>query len=161
MTVRRQESEALNPLTGGRDIAGYVGASTQQHEVVYGLDPLLADFDGTAILSKFPVLEKSSWPLYHYAPFPVFTLTEVKVLLAPPATTLTLINVHPTYVDCRRFRTRIATYYPYHQVEGPCKSYQYFHMFPIIVCRYTPTDMIEEAARPDQNPRPALCGAHS
>lgn len=90
-----QESEAHGPLTGARDVAGYVGATTG-HRVVYGLDPLLADFDGTAVLSKFPVLSHQSWPLYHYFIFPVFTCTEVRVLLAPPSTALTLINVHPT-----------------------------------------------------------------
>ena len=91
-----QESEAHNPLCGTRDYAGYIGASTQQHAVVYGVDPLLADFDGTSILSKFPVLHKFSSPLYHYFIFPVFTATEVRVLLAPPASILTLINIHPT-----------------------------------------------------------------
>ena len=90
-----QESEAHGPLTGARDVAGYVGATTH-HRVVYGLDPLLADFDGTAVLSKFPVLSHQAWPLYHYFIFPVFTCTEVRVLLAPPSTALTLINVHPT-----------------------------------------------------------------
>ena len=33
--------------------------------------------------------------LYHYGIFPVFTLTECTVLLAPPATTLTLLNIEP------------------------------------------------------------------
>ena len=32
-----QESEALNPMTGGRDVAGFIGAATQKHAVVYGL----------------------------------------------------------------------------------------------------------------------------
>ena len=77
--VALQESEAHSPLCGGRDLAGYLGSSSQQHAVVYGVDPLLADFDGTSILSKFPVLEKWSAPLYHYFIFPVFTVTEVKV----------------------------------------------------------------------------------
>ena len=35
------------------------------------------------------------FPLYTYAVFPVFAYTECTVLLAPPATELTLINVHP------------------------------------------------------------------
>ena len=34
-----QESEAHSPLTGGRDVPGYIAAATQQHEVVYGVDP--------------------------------------------------------------------------------------------------------------------------
>eukprot|EP01047_Picozoa_sp_COSAG01_P119941 COSAG01_NODE_48663_length_379_cov_0.735714_1_plen_81_part_00 len=28
-----QESEAHGPLTGGRDVAGYLGATTREHEV--------------------------------------------------------------------------------------------------------------------------------
>jgi hypothetical protein len=35
-------------------------------QVIYGVNPLLADFDGTAILSRFPVLSHQAWPLYHY-----------------------------------------------------------------------------------------------
>ena len=42
------------------------------------------------------------FPLHTYAVFPVFAYTECTVLLAPPSTELTLINVHPARTRAER-----------------------------------------------------------
>jgi endonuclease/exonuclease/phosphatase family metal-dependent hydrolase len=98
-----QESEALSPLTGGRDVPGYIAASTGEHEIAYGVDPLFASFDGTSILSSLPIVRQDAWPLYRWGVFPAFTMTEVDVALGSTdggvsIETLTLINIHPTLV---------------------------------------------------------------
>ena len=47
----------------------------------------------------------------------VFAVTEAKHNGGGMAAGLAGLSL--TYVDCRRFRTKIATCYPYHQVEAP------------------------------------------
>ena len=95
-----QESEASGPLTGGRDVPDYVAnAMGRGYEVVYGAggDPLMANFDGTAIVSRLPILSSASYRLWRYGVFPTFTLTECTVSLGGEAQVM-LINVHPTLV---------------------------------------------------------------
>lgn len=78
---------------------GYVASAMgERHEVAYGAggDPLMANFDGTAIVSRFPILSSASHRLWRYGVFPTFTLTECTVSLGGGAK-VTLINVHPTY----------------------------------------------------------------
>ena len=63
---------------------GYVASAMgERHEVAYGAggDPLMANFDGTAIVSRFPILSSASHRLWRYGVFPTFTLTECTVSL--------------------------------------------------------------------------------
>ena len=105
-----QESEASGPITGGRDVPGYIASAMgEQYEVVYGAggDPLHASFDGTAIVSKFPVLSSASHRLWRYGVFPTFTLTECTVSLGPDAN-VTLLNVHPTLIPIDMRESAVA-----------------------------------------------------
>ena len=97
--VAMQESEASSPITGGRDVPGYIGAAMgARYEVVYGAggDPLSASFDGTAVVSRSPIIKSTSHRLWTYGVFPTFTLTEC--VLAVGAREVHVLNVHPTLV---------------------------------------------------------------
>ena len=54
------------------------------------------------------------------------------------------------------FRTRIASCSRFVASRGPSQSYQEYHMFPTIVCRYNETETTDWAGPSNSAPRPVL-----
>jgi len=90
-----QEAEATYPISGLRDIAHYLATATSLH-YYYGLNPLGSSFQGSPILSPYPLYGCSAHPLVADSILPSFAYTECHVRLSD-SKNLTMINAHPPF----------------------------------------------------------------